>query len=478
MPGLQIAARPRTGVCAGCGRCYASTDGILDFVGGRFDTQLDVTAYDDYHGIDDGTAERAYRQMRHLAGDRWPDSLGSVVEIGCGTGLFSRAMIAHGDAADAVLTDVSPDMLRLCRAHLERLGLGSALPLRFATYSANEACFRDAAFDACIGTSVVHHIADVRGFLADVWRMLKPGGCACFTEPGFRYTRVMGMALAEIIALLLVREPDYGADRQTLHNWVAEARRGTMLQGDPALLADLEDKHMFIGEAFEALALDVGFATAEALNTVEADGLGNLGGLLARIGVGEPVAGQIMRLWPSYAGRYLALLHTTDLASGYLFWLTKPRTPIRPPRSSSPVVAREPRRSSEDAVTGGGMPFRWVLSATAEPAAGGLRVHLRGWCLANADIKVVRLTIDGMSRAAPVWFPRADVHQVVNPHGQYAAWNSLCCGVDAALLFDGLQLAGRQRLALDLDFVFSDDRYVPIVAGGTLVIGEEFSTGR
>ena len=67
---------------------------------------------------------------------------------------------------------------------------------------------------------------------------------------------------------------------------------------------------------------------------------------------------------------------------------------------------------------------------------------------------------------------------MVNPHGQYAAWNSLCCGVDAALPFDGLQLAGRQRLALDLDFVFSDDRYVPIVAGGTLVIGEEFSTGR
>ena len=80
---------------------------------------------------------------------------------------------------------------------------------------------------------------------------------------------------------------------------------------------------MFIGEEFETLALDVGFATAEALSTNDPEGLGNVGGLLARIGIGEPVAGQVMQLWPSYASRFLALLHTRDLSSGYLFWLTK-----------------------------------------------------------------------------------------------------------------------------------------------------------
>ena len=201
-------------------------------------------------------------------------SLGSVVEIGCGTGAWSRAMIGHHDATDAVLTDVSPDMLRVCRTHLTRLGLASALPIRFATYSAHEACFCDEAFDSCIGTSVVHHITDVRAFLTDVWRILRPGGRAFFTEPSFRYTHVMAMAFADIIALLLSRDSAYSADRQTLHNWVAEARRGTMLQGDLALLEDFEDKHMFIGEDFEALALDVGFATAEALSTRDAGGLG------------------------------------------------------------------------------------------------------------------------------------------------------------------------------------------------------------
>ena len=44
-----------------------------------------------------------------------------ILEIGCGTGGFSRAMIGHREATDAVLTDVSTDMLRICRRHLDRL---------------------------------------------------------------------------------------------------------------------------------------------------------------------------------------------------------------------------------------------------------------------------------------------------------------------------------------------------------------------
>ena len=108
------------------------------------------------------SSELEYQRVRHTAAHRWPASLGSVVEIGCGTGSFSRAMIAHREAADAVLTDVSTEMLRICIGHLDRLGIGTALPVRFATYSANEPCFCDAVFDTCIGTSVVHHITDVR----------------------------------------------------------------------------------------------------------------------------------------------------------------------------------------------------------------------------------------------------------------------------------------------------------------------------
>ena len=103
-----------------------------------------------------------------------------------------------------------------------------------------------------------------------------------------------------------------------------------MLQGDLALLDGYEDKHMFVGETFEAIALEGGFATAEALpSSPDPSGLGGIGGLLARLQVGEAFAGQVMRLWPGYANRYLKLLNARDLSLGYLFWLTKSDQPAR-----------------------------------------------------------------------------------------------------------------------------------------------------
>ena len=462
-----------TGRCRVCGHDYATQDGILDFVAGRFATQLDAASYDASHTIDDDIAEADYRRFRQAAAHRWPPSLGSVVEIGCGTGGFSRAMIGHGDATDAVLTDVSLDMLRLCRGHLDRLGIGSALPVQFATYSATEACFRDAAFDTCIGGSVVHHIADVRGFLANVWRLLKPGGRACFTEPSLRYHRVLAMAFADIIAMLLARDPANTADRQALHNWIAEARRGVMLQGDSALLADYEDKHMFVGETFEAAALEAGFATAEALpSSPDPDGLGAVGGLLARLRVGEPLAGQVMRLWSGYADRYLSLLNARDQSPGYLFWLTKSDRPqaAPPPR---PAPSRELRCCSEAGVTGGGVPLRWMLTLTARRMPEGLQVKAEGWCLTNPDSKSVRVTIGGVSREAPIWLPRADVHLALNADRSYATWNSLCCGVGCDLWFHG-RFPAVDTIGCRIDLVFANDCFVPIATDVTLRLGVPF----
>jgi ubiquinone/menaquinone biosynthesis C-methylase UbiE len=476
-PACKGSMAGEAGACCSCGRRYATADGILDFVGGRFATELDVETYDSSHAIDDNGTEVEYQRVRRIAAHRWPASLGSVVEIGCGTGGFSRAMIGHRDATDVVLTDVSKEMLRLCSKHLDRLRIASALPVRFATYSADEACFRDAVFDTCVGASVVHHITDVRAFLADVWRFLKPGGRAFFIEPSLRYHQVLAMACADIIALLLARDATFSAERQQLLNWVAEARRGMLLQGDLALLNAYEDKHMFIGDAFEAMALDAGFATAEALpSTPDPDGLAGIGGLLARLRVGEQLAEQVMWLWRSYAHRYLALLNAKDLSLGYLFWLTKSTQPSSVAAAARPEPP-ELRDTSEAEVTGGGMPLRWVLSLAAKAAPNGVGLKIHGWCLANADIKSVRVTLDTVAQQAPVWLPRADVHLALNQEGRYTSWNSLCCGVDCDLLFGSVRPAG-QKLALSVDLVFADNRYVPIVSEEPLEPGVPLRIGR
>jgi hypothetical protein len=49
--------------------------------------------------------------------------------------------------------------------------------------------------------------------------------------------------------------------------------------------------------------------------------------------------------------------------------------------------------------------------------------------------------------------------------------------VEGELLFDGIYLEGT-KLDFGIDFIFSDNRFVPIVTDATLLIGEKFSTRR
>ena len=469
--GKEVAA------CAACRREYRADDGVIDFVGGRFDTLLDVEHYDVYHTIDDSGADLQFLRVRQVAAHRWPDSLGSAVEIGCGTGSFSRAMIAHHAVTDAVLTDVSTGMLGICREHLQRLGIASAVPLTYATYSANEECFRSAAFDTCLGSSVVHHITDVRGFLADVYRMLKPGGRAFFIEPTLRYHQVIAMAFADILAYLLSRASTNSPERQTFHNWISEARKGFLHQGDLEFLATCEDKHMFIGEAFEAMALDVGFATAEALpSTPDPDGFHEIGGLLSRLRVGDELGGQIRLLWPIYARRYLSLLHQKDCSLGFLFWLTKSVEP-RSMAAPTPQAATEPAPVTEAAATGGGMPIRCDIKLTAAAAGEGIRLDISGWCLAAVDLKAIQVTIDNVSRRTPVWLPRADIQLALNKEGLYPTWNALCCGIQGDLTFEGATATGSE-VPIDLDLIFANGSYVRLISGAMLPLGEQVGLGR
>ena len=82
-----------------------------------------------------------------------------------------------------------------------------------------------------------------------------------------------------------------------------------------------------------------------------------------------------------------------------------------------------------------------------------------------------------MARQTPVWLPRADVHLALNCDGRYAAWNSLCCGFDGEMLFDVPHTTGRQ-LAVNVDVVFADGCFVPIVTGEMLRPGVPYTSGR
>jgi SAM-dependent methyltransferase len=98
----------------------------------------------------------------------------TVLELGCGTGYFTRALARSG--ADIVAIDVSPDLLKIARANC------SAPNVRYEIQNAYEMSYSDAVFDFIVGSSVLHHL-EIEAALREIYRVLKPGGTICFTEP-------------------------------------------------------------------------------------------------------------------------------------------------------------------------------------------------------------------------------------------------------------------------------------------------------
>ena len=97
-----------------------------------------------------------------------------VLEVGCGTGVFTEYFAASG--AQLIAVDISPELLEKARKR--------HLPTEQVLFKESrfEDCDIDGPFDAVIGSSVLHHL-DIETALAKMLNLLKPGGFLCFAEP-------------------------------------------------------------------------------------------------------------------------------------------------------------------------------------------------------------------------------------------------------------------------------------------------------
>jgi 2-polyprenyl-3-methyl-5-hydroxy-6-metoxy-1,4-benzoquinol methylase len=97
-----------------------------------------------------------------------------VLELGCGTGYFTRELARS--EAHIVAVDVSPELLEMARADCSTTNV---------SYEIQNACamsYRDAVFDSVVGSSVLHHL-ETKEALREIYRVLKVGGTIYFTEP-------------------------------------------------------------------------------------------------------------------------------------------------------------------------------------------------------------------------------------------------------------------------------------------------------
>jgi ubiquinone/menaquinone biosynthesis C-methylase UbiE len=110
-----------------------------------------------------------------------------MLEVGCGAGLTTRAIIDVLKPSHLSAFDFSDEQVARAR---RRIGKSPAIDIRQADATAMP--YDDGSFDAVLEIGILHHIPSWRQAIPEVARVLKPSGTFCFAEPSKgRLTRGM-----------------------------------------------------------------------------------------------------------------------------------------------------------------------------------------------------------------------------------------------------------------------------------------------
>ncbi len=121
-------------------------------------------------GFTDGADAEYEEQILPLAAEELAGAE-RVLDVGCGDGQVSRLAVAGGAR---LVVGVDPTWNQVAVAH-ERGG-----GAHFARAGAAELPFADGTFDAVVACLVFEHITEVDAAIAEVARVLVPGGRFCF----------------------------------------------------------------------------------------------------------------------------------------------------------------------------------------------------------------------------------------------------------------------------------------------------------
>jgi SAM-dependent methyltransferase len=116
-----------------------------------------------------------------------------VLDVGCGTGEEVRILAQLvGPAGRAVGVDRSLTMVMEAR----RRPAGPGLPVAYCVGDAHRLPFARGAFDGCRAERVLMHLVDPGRALAEMARVVRPGGRVVAAEPDFTTLAVVGAAPA------------------------------------------------------------------------------------------------------------------------------------------------------------------------------------------------------------------------------------------------------------------------------------------
>jgi 2-polyprenyl-3-methyl-5-hydroxy-6-metoxy-1,4-benzoquinol methylase len=136
-----------------------------------------------YRALNEGPRiQRAWHRLKlGLLDEVWsPDPGQRVLDVGCGSGVFSRALRDRGAHVCAV--DANEEAVTFAREHFAEDGLA------FHHGLLDELGFGEGSFDAAVCLEVIEHVYpdQVEVLLGDLRRLLKPGGTLLLSTPNYR----------------------------------------------------------------------------------------------------------------------------------------------------------------------------------------------------------------------------------------------------------------------------------------------------
>lgn len=217
-------------------------------------------SYDRKWGIlyDQENARRVRRKFEKLLQGPFPH-VGKLLEVGCGTGYVGLNLCLGGDLVDELYAcDISQGMVDVCGKNADELDVR----VHVKRSELEKLDYPDNQFDIVVGHAILHHIPDVRQGLAEIFRVLAPGGiCMLAGEPtlnGDRLGRLARAATARAVEWYVARGGYFGGVPARLRG---EASGGGECPG-ARRFEDVVDIHTFDPSEVCTLARSVGFCEA------------------------------------------------------------------------------------------------------------------------------------------------------------------------------------------------------------------------
>lgn len=118
------------------------------------------------------------RMLRRAFARLFPDRVGTMLDLGCGTALYFPILCRHADRLEGI--DSCAAMIRQAATTIEARGLPNC---RVRVGSASRLPFADHSIDVVHSWDFLHHASDIDGVLDEIRRVLVPGGRYVAVEP-------------------------------------------------------------------------------------------------------------------------------------------------------------------------------------------------------------------------------------------------------------------------------------------------------